>query len=318
VFVVLPRGNYVVKVTRSDLVRYQDHTAVLTLFLSCKGNGRICKSALQFHIFDPDREKEQRERARLLDLAAACGVDELEDSDQMHGIQFRLTIWNVEPMRWSCRPLNDAGVWARWPAGRVCIPWRIMSSWAPAMAMDPMQLSGRSARRMCADVMLYVASTNSCMVEMVSGKKSKGVGSEVQETTPQAEQASAQARKPRRHGKAAGAASAAPGQPNGNGNSNPRTRGLRPPWKKGEVPNPAGRPRGSRHKLSEKFILALHDSFEEHGAAVIDAVIQDNLGEYLRIIASVVPKQFGVEEGSQDCFLSLWRAVSDGTIGKAA
>jgi hypothetical protein len=57
--------------------------------------------------------------------------------------------------------------------------------------------------------------------------------------------------------------------------------------------------------------LALHDSFERNGAAVIDAVIQDNPGEYLRIIASIVPKQFGIEEGSQDCFLQLSRAISD-------
>jgi len=99
----------------------------------------------------------------------------------------------------------------------------------------------------------------------------------------------------------------------GNGNSNPRTRGLRPPWKKGDVPNPAGRPKGSRHKLSEKFIRALHDDFERHGDGVIEAVRSEAPAEYLRIIAGIVPKQFGIEEGtSQNAFLECWRAISEG------
>ena len=98
----------------------------------------------------------------------------------------------------------------------------------------------------------------------------------------------------------------------GNGNSNPRTRGLRPPWKKGDIPNPAGRPKGSRHKLSGAFIEALHDSFEQHGAAAIETVYSESPSEYLRIIASIVPKQFGVEEGTQSAFLECWRAISEG------
>ena len=31
-------------------------------------------------------------------------------------------------------------------------------------------------------------------------------------------------------------------------------RGLREPWKPGESGNPAGRPKGSRNKLSEEFV----------------------------------------------------------------
>ncbi len=98
------------------------------------------------------------------------------------------------------------------------------------------------------------------------------------------------------------------------GKSNPKSlANLRAPWKKGEVPNPAGRPKGSRHRLSEKFILALHDDFERHGTAVVEAVRNESPGEYLRIIASIVPKQFGIEEGtSQDAFLNCWRAISEG------
>jgi hypothetical protein len=105
---------------------------------------------------------------------------------------------------------------------------------------------------------------------------------------------------------------------NGDGNSNPRTRGLRPPWKKGDVPNPAGRPRGSRHKLSEAFILALQSKFEERGIEAIDRVIDETPGEFLRVVASIVPKQFGLEEGTQNAFLDVWKFISEGRAGAAA
>ncbi len=40
----------------------------------------------------------------------------------------------------------------------------------------------------------------------------------------------------------------------------------------GYAPNPAGRTPGSRNRLSETFIAALCDDFEEHGAEAIAEV----------------------------------------------
>jgi hypothetical protein len=77
-------------------------------------------------------------------------------------------------------------------------------------------------------------------------------------------------------------------------------------------PNPAGRPKGSRNKLSENFISALQSSFDRSGEAAIEAVLTESPGEYLRIIASIVPKQFGLEEGTQNAFLQVWLAISEG------
>lgn len=83
-------------------------------------------------------------------------------------------------------------------------------------------------------------------------------------------------------------------------------------FKPGNNANPAGRPKGSRNKLSESFIARMHADFEQHGDTVIEAVRTESPGEYLRIIASIVPKQFGIEEGTQDCFLQVWTAISEG------
>ena len=70
-----------------------------------------------------------------------------------------------------------------------------------------------------------------------------------------------------------------------------KTKQLRKPWVPGESGNPRGRPLGSRNKLSEKFILALHDDFEEHGSAVIQQVRQERPEIYLKVIASLVPRE---------------------------
>jgi hypothetical protein len=154
-------------------------------------------------------------------------------------------------------------------------------------------------------------------------KKSKmGVGNGLQETTPQAAQTGAQAGNGKRQAKAVDGASKAPGRtgkpkgatPAGTGISSARGD-IATRFKKGESGNPYGRGKGVRNKLSERFISALHDDFEIHGDVVIEAVRSEAPAEYLRIISSIVPKQFGVEEGSEDCFLKLWQAISDGTAG---
>jgi hypothetical protein len=51
-----------------------------------------------------------------------------------------------------------------------------------------------------------------------------------------------------------------------------RPKPSAPQWQPGQSGNPKGRPIGSRNKLNEKFILALHDDFAKHGPAVIAEV----------------------------------------------
>jgi hypothetical protein len=68
------------------------------------------------------------------------------------------------------------------------------------------------------------------------------------------------------------------------------------PWqiKPGEVRNPAGRPKGTRNKLGEAFIQAMHADFEVHGAKVIETVRNDKPDQYLKVIASILPKELHV------------------------
>jgi hypothetical protein len=66
------------------------------------------------------------------------------------------------------------------------------------------------------------------------------------------------------------------------------------------APGNPGRPKGSRNKLGENFIQALHDNFQENGPATIETVRVERPHEYLKVIASLLPKQVEIKETAFD------------------
>ena len=69
-----------------------------------------------------------------------------------------------------------------------------------------------------------------------------------------------------------------------------------------KVGNPGGpgRPLGSRNKLSEYFLHELADHFERYGREAIERVFEDRPGEYLRIIATLIPKELMLEVATEE------------------
>lgn len=55
-----------------------------------------------------------------------------------------------------------------------------------------------------------------------------------------------------------------------------------------------GRKKGARNKLGEAFIQALHDSFEAHGPETIETVRTEKPDQYLKVIASLLPKEMNL------------------------
>lgn len=89
------------------------------------------------------------------------------------------------------------------------------------------------------------------------------------------------------------------------------------PWKPGQSGNPAGKPKGARNKLGEAFIQALHDSFEANGPETIEQVRVEKPDQYLKVIASLLPKEMNLtvtndlEDMSDDELRERLRKLTD-------
>jgi uncharacterized protein DUF5681 len=66
-------------------------------------------------------------------------------------------------------------------------------------------------------------------------------------------------------------------------------------FRPGQSGNPSGRPRGARSKLGEDFLTQLCEDFAAHGPAAIERVRREDPATYLRVVASLVPKEVKVE-----------------------
>jgi hypothetical protein len=58
-----------------------------------------------------------------------------------------------------------------------------------------------------------------------------------------------------------------------------------------------GRKKGARNRLHTDFVVGLQEHFAEFGKAAIDIVFKESPRDYLKIIASVLPKEFVLEDG---------------------
>lgn len=67
-------------------------------------------------------------------------------------------------------------------------------------------------------------------------------------------------------------------------------------WKPGVSPNPAGRPKGARSKLTESFLKDFLKTWEEQGEFAILKVIKDDPSTYLRVAASLLPKELNIKD----------------------
>jgi hypothetical protein len=57
-----------------------------------------------------------------------------------------------------------------------------------------------------------------------------------------------------------------------------------------------GRAKGARNKISTAFLEALAKDFEEHGEAAIKIMRVEKPSEYVRMIASILPREFEITE----------------------
>jgi len=61
-----------------------------------------------------------------------------------------------------------------------------------------------------------------------------------------------------------------------------------------------GRPKGARNRLGETFLTALEADFKDNGVEAIKKVREERPHEYLKVVASLLPKQVEIKEGAFD------------------
>lgn len=95
-------------------------------------------------------------------------------------------------------------------------------------------------------------------------------------------------------------------------------------FKKGQINNPKGRPKGSRHKLSESFLKDLNEVWREGGPAALRIVARDDPATFIRVIASILPKEaeltvrnINASQLSDNELADIAKGSSDGTADEA-
>lgn len=83
---------------------------------------------------------------------------------------------------------------------------------------------------------------------------------------------------------------------------------------KGKTGGP-GRPRGARNKLGEAFIADLQADWEEHGPKTIQTVREDRPDVYLKVVASILPRDLnvnvnGLEDKTDDELIARLRELN--------
>lgn len=70
-------------------------------------------------------------------------------------------------------------------------------------------------------------------------------------------------------------------------------------WKAGQSGNPAGRPKGSRTVFAETFIKDFMKDWNEYGAQAITKMREEDTTNYVKVAASLLPKDFNINLSSE-------------------
>ena len=81
-------------------------------------------------------------------------------------------------------------------------------------------------------------------------------------------------------------------------------------WKTGQSGNPLGRPKGSKNKISEKFLENLYENWERQGANALDKAAENEPMQYVKMVASLVPRELMKETSINISFIEALKQIN--------
>ena len=72
------------------------------------------------------------------------------------------------------------------------------------------------------------------------------------------------------------------------------------PFKPGQSGNPGGKPTGARNFLQARFLKEMAEDFDAHGRQAIEQMRTERPADYIRAIASLMPKELEVKTTAMD------------------
>ena len=81
------------------------------------------------------------------------------------------------------------------------------------------------------------------------------------------------------------------------------------PWKPGQSGNPAGRPKGARHKLCTQYIEDLQKVWDDQGIAAIRKLAKEKPAAFVAAVGQLVPREFDLGENTaaKVDWAAVWR-----------
>ena len=68
----------------------------------------------------------------------------------------------------------------------------------------------------------------------------------------------------------------------------------------GQSGNPAGRPKGSKNKLSEDFLQELYVVFQESGGDAIRTMCAEHPSDFVRVLAGLIPRELMLQVSQKE------------------